>query len=33
MRTSKWAEKFCELKTKADPNGARIVEQIRESFL
>ena len=33
MRTSKWAENFCELKTKADPNGTKIVNQIRESFL
>lgn len=33
IRTSKWAEKFCELKTKADPGGTKIVEQIKESFL
>lgn len=33
MRTSKWAEKFCELKTKADPDGTKIVNQIKESFL
>jgi len=33
MRTSKWAENFCELKTKADPDGNKIVEQIKDSFL
>lgn len=33
IRTSKWAEDFCELKTKADPDGTKIVNQIRESFL
>ena len=29
IRTSKWAENFCELKTKADPDGTKIVAQIR----
>ncbi len=33
VRTSKWAEKFCELKTKTDPDGTKIVNQIKESFL
>jgi short-subunit dehydrogenase len=33
IRTSKWAEKFCELKTQADPDGTKIVNQIKESFL
>ena len=33
IRTSKWAEDFCELKTKADPDGTKIVEQIRANFL
>ncbi|WP_200871421.1 SDR family oxidoreductase [Saccharicrinis fermentans] len=33
MRTSKWAEDFCKLKTKADPDGTKLVRQIKESFL
>ncbi|VXB75400.1 SDR family oxidoreductase [Maribacter litoralis] len=33
IRTSQWAEKFCELKTKADPDGTKLVQQIKESFL
>ncbi|NMH86859.1 SDR family oxidoreductase [Flavivirga algicola] len=33
IRTSKWAEDFCQLKTKADPDGAKLVNQLRESFL
>ncbi len=33
IRTSKWAEDFCELKTQADPDGNKIVEQIKNSFL
>ncbi len=33
IRTSEWAEKFCILKTQADPDGTRIVNQIKESFL
>lgn len=33
VRTSEWAEKFCALKTKADPDGTKLVAQIRESFL
>jgi len=33
IRTSKWAEKFCELKTQADPTGNKIVNQVKENFL
>lgn len=33
IRTFQWAEKFCELKTKADPDGTKLVQQIKESFL
>ncbi len=33
IRTSKWGEDFCELKTKSDPDGTKIIEQIRSSFL
>lgn len=33
IRTSKWAEKFCELKTKADPDGTKLVRQLKDSFL
>jgi len=33
IRTSKWAEKFCKLKTQADPDGTKIVNQVKENFL
>ncbi|MGQ1891148.1 SDR family oxidoreductase [Thermophagus sp. OGC60D27] len=33
VRTSKWAEDFCQLKTQADPDGTKLVRQIKESFL
>lgn len=33
IRTSQWAENFCELKTKSDPDGIKIVNQIKETFL
>lgn len=33
IRTSQWAEDFCELKTKADPDGTKLVKQIVDSFL
>lgn len=33
IRTSEWAENFCELKTLADPTGRKIVKQIQDSFL
>jgi NAD(P)-dependent dehydrogenase (short-subunit alcohol dehydrogenase family) len=33
IRTSKWAENFCNLKTQADPDGTKLVAQLKESFL
>ncbi|REG87174.1 short-subunit dehydrogenase [Winogradskyella sediminis] len=33
IRTSQWAEDFCQLKTKADPDGLKLVKQIQDSFL
>lgn len=33
IRTSKWAEDFCMLKTQADPDGTKLVKQITNSFL
>ncbi|SDM46068.1 SDR family oxidoreductase [Kriegella aquimaris] len=33
IRTSKWAEDFCQLKTQADPDGTKLVNQIKNSFL
>lgn len=33
IRTSEWAEKFCALKTQADSDGTRLVQQISNSFL
>ncbi|WP_111707454.1 SDR family oxidoreductase [Lutibacter citreus] len=33
IRTSKWAEDFCELKTKSDPDGTKLVNQLKSSFL
>ena len=33
IRTSTWAEDFCELKTKADPDGSKLVNQIKSTFL
>lgn len=33
IRTSKWAEDFCHFKTDADPDGAKIVSQVRTSYL
>ncbi|WP_298475988.1 SDR family oxidoreductase [uncultured Maribacter sp.] len=33
IRTSQWAEAFCELKTKADPDGHKIVKQLQDTFL
>ena len=33
IRTSQWAEDFCKLKTKADPDGHKIVKQLQDSFL
>ncbi|MDO6438576.1 SDR family oxidoreductase [Cyclobacterium sp. 1_MG-2023] len=33
VRTSQWAEDFCQLKTEADPDGTKLVEKITASFL
>ncbi|SIS85255.1 NADP-dependent 3-hydroxy acid dehydrogenase YdfG [Zobellia uliginosa] len=33
IRTSEWAQNLCELKTKADPDGNKLVDQIKRSFL
>lgn len=33
VRTSAWAEDFCSLKTQADPDGTKQVQQIADSFL
>ncbi|AEH02064.1 SDR family oxidoreductase [Lacinutrix sp. 5H-3-7-4] len=33
IRTSQWAEDFCNLKTQADPDGTKIVQQLKDSFL
>lgn len=33
IRTSKWAENFCKFKTEADPDGSKIVNQIKSTFL
>lgn len=32
-RTSKWAEDFCNLKTQIDPEGVKIINQIKSTFL
>ena len=33
VRTSEWAEALCELKTKADPDGTRLVNKVKSAFL
>lgn len=33
LRTSTWAEDFTNLKTKADPDGTKLVAEVRASFL
>ena len=33
IRTSKWVEEFCNLKTQADADGSKIVQQLKDSFL
>jgi len=33
IRTSHWAEQFCSLKTQADPDGTKLLKQIKNSFL
>jgi short-subunit dehydrogenase len=33
IRTSTWAENFCALKTQADPDGMKLVNQVKKIFL
>ena len=33
IRTSQWVEQFCGLKTQADPDGTKLLKQIKNSFL
>lgn len=33
VRTSEWAEALCHLKTAADPDGTKLVNQVKSSFL
>lgn len=33
IRTSEWAESFCELKTIGDPDGTKLVNRIKETML
>lgn len=33
VRTSKWAEDFCHLKTQADPDGIKLINQVKQNFL
>jgi short-subunit dehydrogenase len=33
IRTSAWAENFCSLKTKADPDGTILLKAVKEKFL
>ena len=33
IRTSDWAEEFCSLKTQADPDGTKLVRQVKKRFL
>lgn len=33
VRTSKWAEEFCRLKTQADPDGNLLIEEVKKQFL
>ncbi|AWV97449.1 SDR family oxidoreductase [Arcticibacterium luteifluviistationis] len=33
IRTSEWAENLCHLKTQADPDGTKLVNQVSEYFL
>ncbi|WKX74701.1 hypothetical protein [Zobellia laminariae] len=32
-RTSEWAEELCELKTKADPDGTKLMNHVKAKFL
>lgn len=33
IRTSSWAEKFCELKTSQDPDGLKLIKNVEQQFL
>lgn len=33
VRTSDWAEQLCHLKTQADPDGTKLVQQVKDYFL
>jgi len=33
IRTSAWANEFCELKTKADPTGLKLINEVKKNFL
>lgn len=33
VRTSAWAEKFCELKTQSDPSGNILADEVYRCFL
>ncbi len=33
IRTSEWANNFCHLKTTSDPDGTKLVDQVKEYFL
>ncbi|WP_339923403.1 hypothetical protein [uncultured Cyclobacterium sp.] len=33
IRTSEWAENLCQLKTQADPDGHKLLKQVKEYFL
>lgn len=33
VRTSEWAEALCHLKTAADPDGTKLLDQVKRSFL
>lgn len=33
IRTSEWAEKFCQLKTMGDPDGTKLINEVKSAFL
>ncbi len=33
IRTSEWANTFCDLKTKADPTGLKLINEVQKNFL
>jgi len=33
MRTSKWANEFCHLKTVGDPDGTKLVEEVYNAMI